>query len=175
MKLTLNQILKELEEALKALWPAIQSYVQRQNKKPMLPEKPIIAPIEHPELVTPHVPSVDVLEPWGDPISNRHNVRVICDQENLTVPQKNLVSQVIHCESGYHTLAVHPNIYDGRVVSTDRGICQWNDHYHGAEISADEAFNDPEKCVRLMCKYVKAGRINQWVCYSSGLYRQYSA
>lgn len=123
---------------------------------------------------TPTTPDPSVLEPWGDPISNRHNVRVIADQENLTVEQKNLLSQVIHCESGYHTLAVHPNLYEGNVVSTDRGICQWNDKYHGKEITAEEAFNDPEKCVRLMCKYLKAGQIKLWVCYSAGLYKSYT-
>ena len=66
-------------------------------------------------------------------------------------------------------------IYNDTLVSTDRGIAQWNDKYHGSEITNDEAFHDPEKAVRLMCQYVKRGQLKQWVCFSSGLYKQYSA
>jgi hypothetical protein len=111
---------------------------------------------------------------WSTPEAARHSLRVICDEEGLTAGQKYIMSKVVHCESGYHPATIHPNLYDGKVVSTDYGICQWNDHYHGTEISPDQAVHDPEKAVRLMCQYVKAGKINQWVCYSSGLYLSYS-
>lgn len=112
---------------------------------------------------------------WDTPENARHSVRVICDEEGLTVEQKNLMSQVVHCESGYKTDITHPNLLDGKQVSCDYGICQWNDYYHGKEITPDEAIHNPEKAVRLMCQYVKEGKINQWVCYSSGLYEKYSA
>jgi hypothetical protein len=63
----------------------------------------------------------------------------------------------------------HPNLdKTGKVFSTDYGICQWNDVYHGKEITPEEALHDPEKAVRLMCQYVKQGLIKQWVCYSTG-------
>lgn len=113
---------------------------------------------------------------WNTPENSRHSLRMICDEEGLTVEQKNLMSQVVHCESGYKTTITHPNLNGaGKQMSEDFGICQWNDFYHGKEISPDDAVHDPEKAIRLMCKYVKAGRISQWVCYSSGLYKNYSA
>lgn len=111
---------------------------------------------------------------WSTPEAARHSLRLICDEEGLTPAQKNLMSQVVNCESGFHTKAVHPNLYDGKLASTDRGICQWNDKYHSSEITSDEAFNNPEKCVRLMCTYVKRGQIKDWVCYTSGLYQKYT-
>lgn len=117
--------------------------------------------------------NIDTLTTWDTPENCRHNVRVLADLEGLTVGQKNLMSQVIHCESGYNTKATHPNLVNGKVTSEDFGICQWNNKYHGSEITPDEAMNDPEKAVRLMCKYVKEGLIKQWVCFSSGLYEKY--
>lgn len=128
-------------------------------------------PIPPPEPPKPPVPAPE--EPkymWDTPLAARHSLRLICDEEGLTVEQKNLMSQVVHCESGYKIHAIHDN-----GTSVDRGICQWNDFYHGKEITPDEALNDPEKAVRLMCSYVKQGQITQWVCYSAGLYKQYSA
>lgn len=112
---------------------------------------------------------------WDTPEAARHSLRLICDEEGLTVEQKNLMSQVVHCESGYKIHATHPNLYDGRVVSTDFGICQWNDYYHDKEITPEEAMTNPEKAIRLMCTYVKEGLIKQWVCYSSGMYKDYPA
>lgn len=112
---------------------------------------------------------------WDTPENARHSCRVIADEEGLTVEQKNLMSQVIHCESGYTISIVHPNVNSsGKTASTDFGICQWNDYYHGKEITPDEALHNPEKAVRLMCKYVKQGLIKQWVCYSSALYLRYT-
>ncbi len=127
----------------------------------------------------PNVQPEPVLEPtallWDTAENARHSLRVICDQEGLTVDQKNLMSQVVHCESGYYIHATHPNLYNDKQVSCDYGICQWNDKYHGAEITPDEAMNNPEKAIRLMCHYVKSGRITQWVCFSAGLYKKYTA
>ena len=142
----------------------------------VLPQEPTVPPnvvvAEPTPIVHPLMPKYD----WSTPEAARHSVRLICDDEGLTVAQKNLLSQVVHCESGYHTDAKHPNLRrNGTVASCDYGIAQWNDYYHGKEISPDDAMNDPEKAIRLMCQYVKAGKINQWVCYSSGLYKRYTA
>lgn len=157
-----------LEELLLNLFPRPAYDIDPQT----LPMNQDPEPIKIDPIVAP---DPDALAPWDTPEHCRHNVRAIADLEGLTVAQKNLLSQVIHCESGYHPLAIHPNLYKGHVASTDRGICQWNDKYHSSEISNYEAFNDPEKCVRLMCQYVKRGEIKYWVCYSSGLYLQYDA
>lgn len=133
----------------------------------------------------PDVPvsNPDALLPWTTMENCRHNVRALADLEGLTVEQKNLMSQVVHCESDYGPSIVHPNIVtktlpDGTkhtyTASTDWGIAQWNDYYHGKEISPVDAVDNPEMAIRLMCKYVKNGQIKQWVCYSSGLYLNYS-
>lgn len=139
------------------------------NKKTMddidLPSEPPVGPLSDP------APKYD----WSTPETARHSLRVICDEEGLSVEQKNLMSQVVHCESGYYIHAKHPNLINGKLSSTDWGICQWNDYFHGKEITPEESMNNPEKAVRLMCKYVKEGLIKQWVCYSAGLYTHYSA
>lgn len=113
---------------------------------------------------------------WTNPVIARHNLRVICDQEGLTFEQKTTMSKVIHCESGYNVNCVHPNLNEnGEVASTDFGICQWNDYYHGEEMPQQTALHNPEAAIRLMCKYVKQGLIKEWVCFSSGLYEHYAA
>lgn len=113
---------------------------------------------------------------WDTPENARHSLRVICDEEGLTVEQKNTMSQVVHCESEYKIAARLDNKdKNGNIWSTDAGLCQWNSYWHGKEISTDEAFNDPEKAVRLMCQYVKNGQLKQWVCFSSGKYLGYTA
>ena len=112
---------------------------------------------------------------WSNRDAVRTSIRMIADQEGLTPEQKNTMSQVLHCESNYRTDIIHPNIVGGKTMSTDFGVCQWNDYYHGKEITPDEALHNPEKAVRLMCQYVKRGQIGQWVCYSKKLYLGYAA
>lgn len=68
---------------------------------------------------------------WSTPLAARHSVRVICDEEGLTVEEKNTLCATIGGESGWRTQAINHNRVDGKVVSTDFGICQWNDYYHG--------------------------------------------
>lgn len=141
------------------------------------PVGPLPTP-EPPTPVTPHVEPPTKPQPydWSTPEAARHSLRVICDEEGLSVYQKNLMSQVVHCESGYKTnLTNHNKDKSGKVWSIDYGICMWNDYFHGKEITPDEAINNPEKAVRLMCAYVKAGRISQWSCFSLGLYKNYTA
>lgn len=115
---------------------------------------------------------------WSIISNAHHNVRALCDLEGLTWVQKQTLTACVMVESGFnihavnHNLAHHP---DGTryVASTDNGICQWNDFYHGKEITPDEALHNPEKAVRLMCKYWKQGLQKQWVSYSAGLYLKY--
>jgi hypothetical protein len=118
-------------------------------------------------------PSVTPKYDWSTPIAARHSVRLICDEEGLTVKQKNELCATVQCESGFNPKTVHPNIKNGKVSSTDYGICQWNDYYHGKEISPDEAVNNPEKAVRLMCAYWKRGQERLWECYKQNLYQKY--
>jgi len=119
----------------------------------------------------------DTLLPWG-PIPNNHrNVRVLCDLTGLSYDDKEDLTACVMVESGFNLNAINHNyIFENgiRVLgSTDYGICQWNDKYHGSEIAPDQALHNPEMAVRLMCKYWLAGKKGQWCSYSSGAYKQY--
>lgn len=120
---------------------------------------------------------------WSTIEAARHSVRVICDEEGLTVKQKNDLCATIGGESGWQSYyltgpkkgqpVIRENMRNGKLWSTDRGICQWNDYYHSKEISPEDAQNNNEKAVRLMCRYAKKGQLKQWVAYSSGAYLKY--
>ena len=121
----------------------------------------------------------DALLPWDTADNCRHNVRAICDLEGLTEVQKDNLSKTIHCESNYNPACVHPNTFNGKVSTTDYGICQINDYWHigpGKDFPSSEyVLQNPEACVRWMCNQWKAGNANAWVCHSKGLFNNYSA
>jgi hypothetical protein len=121
----------------------------------------------------------DALLPWGPIQNNHHNIRALCDLEGLTLQQKNDLTATLHCESGWDIETIHKNVVDGIVASTDYGICQINDYYHIGEgkdfPSVDFVMQNPEACVRWMCKQWKAGNGRLWVCFSKSLYKQYSS
>lgn len=133
------------------------------------------------------VPSTPMLPPkylWDTRQNVRHSIRVICDELGFTFEQKNTMCATIGAESiGYNTRAVNKNYVlkpDGTRVlaSTDWGLCQWNDYYHGKEIScgySGDAMNDPEKAVRLMASYWKRGESGRilWIAYKNGSYKAY--
>src|SRR3990167_8816070 len=106
---------------------------------------------------------------WDSKASARHSVRVIADEEGLTVADKNTLCATVACESNFDTQAKNENKKDGRVVSTDWGICQINDHYHigiGKSFpSVDYVLKNPEACIRWMCKLWKQGKKHWWICY----------
>lgn len=138
------------------------------------------APMPQPPENLPVQPTPPAPEPsppqkylWDTTANVRHSIRVICDEEGLTVEQKNTLCATIECESGFKLDARHDNIVNGKVTSTDWGVCQWNSYYHGKEITPDEAVHNPEKAVRLMCHYWKRDERKLWVCYLKGMYEQY--
>lgn len=110
---------------------------------------------------------------WDTRSNIRHTVRVICDEEGLTKEQKDTMCATIQGESNFNLTVTNDNYYKGKLVSTDYGICQWNDYYHGKEITPDEAVHNPEKAVRLMCAYWKRGQRDTWIAYKSGSYKKY--
>jgi hypothetical protein len=140
------------------------------------------APNTMPPDPTPPVPSVDTLLPWDTTGSlshaNWHNVRVLCDLEGLSYEMKEELCGTVWGESDFNTHAKcenHKTLSDGTVIvaSVDNGISQWNSYWHAKEITPDEAVNDPEKAVRLMCKYFLAGEADQWIAHRSGRYQQF--
>lgn len=134
-----------------------------------------VKPMQQNAPITPPTPNPDALLPdWSIIPAAHHNVRALCDLEGLTYQQKQVLTACVYVESGFNINAIHRNKgTDGKVWSTDYGICQWNDVFHGSEITPDEALHNPEKAVRLMCQYWKAGKMSQWVSYSGGYYKQY--
>lgn len=128
----------------------------------------------------PPVPNPDVLLPWifGKSLThnNWHNVRVICDLEKLSYEEKEELCATVWGESEFNTEAkLNNKDKSGKIWSTDWGICQWNDYWHGKEISPSDAVDDPEMAVRLMCSYWKRGESakEQWIAYKSGRYKQF--
>lgn len=124
----------------------------------------------------------DLLLPWEFGVlgstNNIHNVRALCDLCGLTWDDKESLTACVKIESDFDTAATHKNYVISAegikvLASTDNGICQWNDVYHGSEITPEQALNDPEMAIRLMCKYFAAGKQNQWVSYSSGAYKEW--
>ena len=139
-------------------------------------EEPIVEPTPEP----PIEPPKESKYKWGTKEEARHSVRVICDEEGLNWNEKQLISAVINCESGYDTKAKHENKdSQGKVLSTDWGICQYNDYYYIGPskpiASVEEALNNPEKCVRVMISQSRKGRLRDWVCYKSEKYVNYSS
>lgn len=143
----------------------------------------------------PPTPPKAVLNPtapydWSTPEAARHSLRVICDEEGLTLTQKNDFSRTINCESGYDNTIIMLNCTDGFVRSThynpaihgailskDMGICQINTHYHiGLSKdfpSEDYVLQNPEACVRWAARVFKVTP-NTWVCRSKGMYLHYT-
>lgn len=137
---------------------------------PQTPAEPTL-PTEPPP--TPPIPETPKYD-WSTPTAARHSVRVICDEEGLTLEQKNTLCATVACESGFNIHAKHYNFSkSGKLLSTDFGLAQWNDYYHGAEITPDEAEYNPAKAIRLMCAYWKRNQRKLWVCYDRKMYEAY--
>lgn len=111
--------------------------------------------------------------------NTRHSIRIICDEEGLSVKEKNLICAVIEAESDFNNNAKRENIENGKVWSTDWGICQINDYYHvkptgGREFtSVEEILENPDEAVRFMIACYKTGNLHLWVSYSSGAYEKF--
>ncbi len=143
---------------------------------------PEIAPSAPPAPETPPtpapVPPAPVAAPtylWDTPANARHSVRVICDEENLTVYSKNVITACIDVESQFYNYLPNgkPTTH-ANPGSTDWGICQVNDYWH---IGPHKDFPSiafvmahPDVVVRWMVHMMKQGHLNQWVSYSSGEY-----
>ncbi|MBT9175229.1 MAG: Membrane-bound lytic murein transglycosylase C [candidate division WS2 bacterium] len=93
-------------------------------------------------------------------------VRRIAREEGV---DEDLIVAVIKCESGMNPRAINRN----RNGTTDYGIAQFNDYWYRDYITPEEALNNPEKAVRLMCRQFRKGRANDWICYRTGRYKRF--
>ncbi len=125
--------------------------------------------------VTPTVPKYL----WDTQANTRHSIRVICDEEGLSVYDKNVITACIQQESQFLNTAVCKNKdkTTGQVWSTDWGIAQINDFYHigpGKDFpTVAYVLDNPDAVVRYMIRMKKAGHLSMWVSFSSGAYLRY--
>lgn len=115
---------------------------------------------------------------WDTPANARHSVRVICDEEGLTWEQKEIIAACIKQESAFKNWVKCENKdKDGKVWSTDHGICQINDYWNIGKNrpfpSVEYVMDNPDKVVRWMIKMMRAGKLSLWASYSSGAYKKY--
>lgn len=159
-----------------------------------LPETPVAvvnSPVAVPAVVTTTVTPVQAqatttaaVNPdagplfWDTPKHIYHAVRVTCDNNNLTVAEKNLLCECLYQESRFNNAAINHNRNSaGVVLSTDYGLCQINDYYHigpGKDFpSVAYVLENPDKVFEWMITMYKHGLLKQWVSFSSGEYKQW--
>lgn len=142
---------------------------------PVAPSIPITPPS------MPPVNPDNIQYPWDTPAHCYHNVRVLCDQQGLTVDEKNRICACIYQESQFLNSAKCLNKNSaGVVTSIDWGLCQINDYYHiaphGSPFPSKEyVLENPGAVVHWMITMYQHGGLKQWVSYSSGAYEQWLA
>lgn len=118
-----------------------------QKKVNELPKEPLQTPAIEEKPVITEIP-VKPKYLWDTLGNIRHSIRLIADEYNMTVLQKDLLCDICACESGYD---IHAKLVNSP-KSIDRGLWQWNTLYH-PETTDDVAY-DPEKSTRLACKAI---------------------
>ena len=152
----------------------------------ILAAKPTVVSVEQSKPVDVPIPPVEPVPPtqtniegqWNTPELARHSLRVICDEMGLTFDEKELITACIYQESRFNNNAKGYNKdHTGQIVSTDWGIVQVNDFYHIGKgkywSSVDQVLNNPDKAVKWMISLYKQGKLNLWVSYTSGAYKQW--
>ena len=92
----------------------------------------------------------------------------VCEEEGLPDWMKRELLGTIAGESKYNVFCINRNRdARGNVSTTDFGISQLNDFFYlrAHNMTGDEALNNPEKCVRIMCQAFKAGRAKDWIAW----------
>lgn len=141
-------------------------------------------PVPSTSTVPSTVPESEPEPDWNDPRQAWHLTRVICDDVGLTYAQKNVLCACIYQESRFmnrHTDGrpmINENRKDGKVWSTDWGICQVNDYWnigHGKPFpSVDYVMEHPAEVVEWMAQIMKStGKLQPWSSYTSGAYEQW--
>lgn len=143
---------------------------------PYVPTTTQSSPVEPPKLL------------WDTVANAKHSVRVICDEEGLSWKDKNDLCATVGAESGWMSyyltgpkkgqpVKLENKDKTGKVWSTDWGIIQLNDYYHIGEgksfPSPQYVLDNPEACIRWMCKQWKVGNANWWIAFKSGAYKSY--
>lgn len=168
MKTILNWILKFADWAKKL--------IEMPSKTPIeSPEPPIIPQTPPTSENTPKPEIEPILSKWDTPAKARHEIRVICDNSGLNLAEKNLLCQIINCESNFRIDAIHHN----NNGTFDYSLCQYNSRWWVGKDKPfkdkQDVFDNPERQVKILIKEYKAGRLNQWVCYKTKKYLNFDA
>ncbi|HLB41241.1 MAG TPA: hypothetical protein VJN02_00050, partial [Gammaproteobacteria bacterium] len=111
----------------------------------------IIAPTELNKLV------VELTTPskydWSTPTTVRKSIRIIADEEKLTLLQKDMLCDICKYESAFVPSAKLVN----NPKSIDRGLFMWNSYWN-PQITDDMAYN-PETNTRLACQGIKQKKV----------------
>lgn len=132
-----------------------------------------------PEPQNSPIEPVPALMQWDTPQHAFHSVRVLCDEADLTIDEKNLICACIYQESQFKNTAKNANRskITGAILSTDWGLCQVNDFYHIGQDkdfpSVDFVLNNPAEVVNWMISMYKHGELKMWVSFSSGAYKKW--
>lgn len=138
--------------------------------------------IDEMEYIPPEPPKPPSNSPpallWDTPRHAYHSVRVLCDEAELTVDEKNLICAVVYQESQFHNSAKNENKNaNGVVLSTDWGLCQINDHYHIGEgkdfPSVEFVLNNPAEVVSWMISQYRHGNLKMWIGFKSGAFKKW--
>lgn len=178
-----SNLLQEMKVMLETALTQLHQHMVACHDTPPASPVPPQATLPTKTTQTPSMPNTTVLDPsklyaWDNPVTARHNVRVLCDRAGLSLADKNIVTAVIHAESGFDNNAKCLN-HDkrGNLTSTDWCIIQCNDKYHigpGKEFpSVDYVLQNPEKMVNWMIDMYKVGKITLWVGFTSGAYKKF--
>lgn len=134
-----------------------------QSMKAPIVEPIIIKPPEPPPPPEVIIPNPEPKYLWNTYENARHSTRVICDEEGLTVFQKNQLTETIKCESGFKPDVIHINANGTK----DCGIAQLNEKYYLTpnNMTCEDAISDPEKCIRITARAFKKGREHDWICW----------
>lgn len=146
----LKEILQALIDIIKALraQPALQPKVEPKVELP-------------PEVVE------KIIEPPVESINDL--IYRICKEEGLSKDLTNQLWNTIKGESNFNPRAINHNKDKyGKILSTDYGLCQWNDYYHigkNKTIPTVELAYDPEYSVRKMAQFFRAGKQRLWMAW----------
>lgn len=150
----------------------------KDDREPPQPAPPLLhVPQDEPVVPPPPPPTPAPKYLWNTRPACIHSVRVICDEMGLTWNQKAEICATIEAESNFDPKAKLQNKKNGKVWSTDWGICQVNDFYHvgpgKAFASVQEILDYPERSVRFMCLCFKQGKIDLWTAHKNGSYKAF--
>lgn len=168
------ETLKQFIKALETFVLSLRSYVAKGQKEEI---EVVFVPPPVPEAPKPVVRVAKA--GWETPSTARHSTRVICDNNGLTLEQKNLICAIIMAESGFKIFAKNVNSN----TSADYSLCQFNDGPPTGEKwwigkgkafeSVEDVYANPERQIKIMINALKNNKLHLWAAYNNGSYKKY--